>query len=118
MSLYNTNTALSALRLLQKQPERVIRLQARSKFFLELAKSKGLNTYKSGFSPIIPIIIGEPQKAVKRSQQLFTKGINVQPMIYPSVPYDAARLRFFMTSLHTEEQIEFTLKALMEVMEK
>ncbi len=118
MSPGNTAAALSALRLLQKQPERVVRLQARSKFFLELAKSKGLNTYKSHSSPIIPIIIGEPQKAVQRSQQLFTKGINVQPMVYPSVPYDAARLRFFMTSLHTEEQIEFTINALMEVMEE
>ncbi len=48
---------------------------------------------------------------------MFTKGINVQPMIYPSVPYDAARLRFFMTSLHTEEQIEFTINVLMEVMD-
>ena len=37
-------------------------------------------------------------------------------MIYPSVPYDSARLRFFITSLHTEAQIEFTLNALMEVM--
>ena len=32
-------------------------------------------------------------------------------MVYPSVPYDAARLRFFITCLHTEEQIDFTMDA-------
>ncbi|HHP7230526.1 MAG TPA: aminotransferase class I/II-fold pyridoxal phosphate-dependent enzyme [Xenococcaceae cyanobacterium] len=115
MSPANTAAALSALKLLQQQPERVVRLQARSKFFLELAKSKGFNTGNSHNSPIIPIIIGEPQKAIALSQQMFTKGINVQPMIYPSVPYDAARLRFFLTSLHTEAQIEFTLNTLKEL---
>ena len=30
-------------------------------------------------------------------------------MVYPSVPYDSSRLRFFITCLHTEEQIDFTM---------
>ncbi|AFZ34701.1 6-deoxyerythronolide-B synthase, 8-amino-7-oxononanoate synthase [Stanieria cyanosphaera PCC 7437] len=116
MSPANTTAALKALKLLKIQPERVIRLQARSRFFLELAKSKGLNTGASKDSPIIPIIIGEPYKAVQLSQQLSQQGINVQPMVYPSVPYDAARLRFFMTCLHSEAQIEFSLNSLVRIL--
>lgn len=82
---------------------------------MELAKSKGFNTGASKDSPIIPIIVGEPYKAVQLSQQLFQRGINVQPMVYPSVPYDAARLRFFLTCLHSEAQIEFSLNNLVEI---
>ena len=33
-------------------------------------------------------------------------------MVYPSVAYDAARLRFFITCLHTEAQIQFTMNTL------
>ena len=35
--------------------------------------------------------------------------IDVLPMVYPAVPYDSARLRFFVNCTHTPEQIRFTL---------
>ena len=44
-------------------------------------------------------------RAVTLSQKLFERGINVQPIIHPAVPERLARLRFFITSEHTEEQI-------------
>ena len=49
---------------------------------------------------------------------MFQRGINVQPMIYPSVPENMARLRFFITSKHTEEQIYLTLDAIVQELEK
>ncbi|WP_237743540.1 type I polyketide synthase [Pleurocapsa sp. PCC 7319] len=109
MSPANTAAALAAIQLLQEEPERTIQLQSRAKFCLDLAKSYNLNTGSSADSPIIPIIVGEPQKAVTLSQILGQQGINVNPMVYPSVPYDAARLRLFITCLHTESQITETL---------
>ena len=112
MSPANTASALAAIALLKAEPERAIKLQSRAKFCLSLAKSKGFNTGKNADSPIIPIIVGEPNKAVRLSQLLKQEGINVNPMVYPSVPYDAARLRFFITCLHTEAQIQFTMNTL------
>jgi myxalamid-type polyketide synthase MxaB len=110
MSPANTAAALAAINLLKNQPQRAIKLQARSQFCLNLAKSYGFNTGFSHDSPVIPIIVGEPNKAVRLSQLLEQQGINIKPMVYPSVPYDAARLRLFITCLHSEEQIEFTLQ--------
>ena len=115
MSPANTAAALAAIKLLKSEPERAIKLQSRAKFCLNLAKSKGLNTGYSNDSPVIPIIVGEPHKAVRLSQLLNQAGINVNPMVYPSVPYDAARLRFFITCLHTEAQIQQTIEALEEI---
>ena len=112
MSPANTASALAAIALLKSEPERAIKLQSRAKFCLSLAKSKGFNTGFSAYSPVIPIIVGEPNKAVRLSQLLKQQGINVNPMVYPSVPYDAARLRFFITCLHTEAQIQFTINTL------
>ena len=118
MSPANTASALAAIALLKAEPERAIKLQSRAKFCLSLAKSKGFNTGFSADSPVIPIIVGEPNKAVRLSQLLQQEGINVNPMVYPSVPYDAARLRFFITCLHTEAQIQFTINSLEGAIER
>ncbi len=112
MSPANAAAALTALAVLQAEPERVAQVQANSQLFLSLAQSHGLNTGASQDSPVVPIIVGEPRKAVQLSHILFQQGINVQPMVYPSVPYDAARLRFFISCLHTEAQIRQTLQVL------
>ncbi|MDJ0634146.1 MAG: aminotransferase class I/II-fold pyridoxal phosphate-dependent enzyme [Xenococcaceae cyanobacterium MO_188.B29] len=116
MSPPNAAATLAAIRVLKAEPERVSRLQARAKLFLRLAQAKGLNTGMSKDSPVIPIIVGESLKSIQLSQNLFKRGINVPFMIYPSVPQNEARLRFFVTCNHTEEQIRFTVDTLAEEM--
>jgi len=49
------------------------------------------------------------------SAALFKHGINVQPILYPAVPEKSARLRFFISCMHTEAQIRETVKALSKV---
>ena len=110
----DTASVLAAIRLLKKEPERVAQLQEKSRLFLQCARERGLNTGMSKDSPVIPIIVGESIKSVMLSQSLFKRGINVPFMFYPSVPQNAARLRFFITCNHTEEQILFTIDALAE----
>ncbi|MDJ0555507.1 MAG: aminotransferase class I/II-fold pyridoxal phosphate-dependent enzyme [Microcoleaceae cyanobacterium MO_207.B10] len=107
-------SVLAAIRLLRAEPERVEQLRERSQLFLECARERGLNTGMSKDSPVIPIIVGESIKSVLLSHNLFKRGINVPFMFYPSVPQNAARLRFFITCNHTEEQIRFTIDALTE----
>ncbi|MEH1847860.1 MAG: aminotransferase class I/II-fold pyridoxal phosphate-dependent enzyme [Nostoc sp.] len=117
MSPANTAAALAAIQALKVQPERLVNLHSRAKLFLELAQKYQLNTGFSQNTPVIPIIIGDSLKCIKLSQSLFQRGINVQPMIYPSVPENMARLRFFITSNHTEEQIIFTVDAIVQEIE-
>ncbi|MEO1147015.1 MAG: aminotransferase class I/II-fold pyridoxal phosphate-dependent enzyme [Cyanobacteria bacterium J06638_22] len=118
MSPANTGAALASLRLLQAEPQRVAQLRARSQFFLQLAKQQGLNTGMSEGTPVIPIIVGEPQRAVILARRLLERGINARPMIYPSVPFNASRLRFFITSLHSESQISQTIAAIAEELQQ
>ncbi|HHK41804.1 MAG TPA: aminotransferase class I/II-fold pyridoxal phosphate-dependent enzyme, partial [Planctomycetaceae bacterium] len=104
--------ALAALRLLQEEPERVARLQENARQFLQWAREAGLNTGLSRDTPVIPVITGSSVKALQLSRQLFEQGINVQPILYPAVEEEAARLRFFLTATHTPEQIRETIDAL------
>lgn len=118
MSPPNAAATLAAIRVLKAEPERATRLQARAKFFLKLAREKGLNTGMSKGSPVIPIIVGDSLKSIQLSQNLFKRGINVPFMIYPSVPQNAARLRFFVTCNHSESQIRLTVDTLAEELAK
>lgn len=118
MSPPNAGATLAAIEVLKAEPERVANLQARAKFFLQLAEAKGLNTGMSKDSPVIPIIVGDSLKSIQLSQNLFKRGINVPFMIYPSVPQNGARLRFFVTCNHTESQIRFTVDTLAEELAK
>ena len=118
MSPSNTAAAIASIRVLRNEPQRATTLQARAKLFLTLAQEKGLNTGMSQDSPVIPIIVGDSLKSIQLSQNLFDRGINVPFMIYPSVPQNGARLRFFITCNHTEEQIRLTIDILHEELGK
>jgi 7-keto-8-aminopelargonate synthetase-like enzyme len=106
--------ALAALRLLQREPERVERLQANARLFLTLAKEHGLNTGMSNNTPVVPIITGNSLHALMLSRAMFERGISVLPILYPAVEEEKARLRFFVTSAHTEDQIRQTVEILAE----
>ena len=110
MSPPNVAAALAAIRLMIKAPERVTRLHELSGLFLRLARERGLNIGAvSSDSPVVPVIVGDSLKSLSLSQALLRQGIDVLPMIYPAVPDNSARLRFFVNCIHTPEQIRFTL---------
>ncbi len=110
--------SLGALRLLQREPQRVERLHANARLFLQLAKEAGLDTGPSGGSAIVPVILGNSMNSLRLSRNLFARGINVQPILYPAVEESAARLRFFITSRHTTDQIRRTITAVQEELTK
>ena len=45
---------------------------------------------------------------------MVSQGVNVLPILYPAVEEAAARLRFFINSTHTEEQILFAARLVEE----
>jgi 8-amino-7-oxononanoate synthase len=106
--------ALAALNIMKQEPERVHRLQALSRYFLNKAQAIGVDTGHSQGVAIIAAITGGSLSAARMSEALFRKGINVQPILYPAVPEKSARLRFFISCGHTEEQIDQTLLAYRE----
>jgi 7-keto-8-aminopelargonate synthetase-like enzyme len=114
----NAAAALTAIRLLEAEPQRVARLHERCELFLSLARARGLNTGMSGGTAVLPVILGNSMDSLRLSQALFERGINVQPILHPAVEEKAARLRFFITSDHTERQIRETVDAVADELEK
>jgi 8-amino-7-oxononanoate synthase len=106
--------ALAALALLRREPERVCRLNERAALFLRLAREGGLDVGGSIGAAIVPVITGGSIRAGRLAQAMFDRGVNVQPILYPAVPERAARLRFFLTAEHSEEQIRAAVQILAE----
>ena len=107
--------SLACLRILRREPGRVKRLQHNSALFWTQAKARRLDVGLSCGSAVIPVVLGSSLVAVTLSQLMFDRGINVQPIIHPAVPERNARLRFFLSSEHTPEQIMGTVQALSEL---
>ena len=97
--------ALASLRIMIEEPDRVARLNANARYFLTRARAAGLDTGPSIGAGIVPIITGSSIRAARAADALFRHNINVQPIIYPAVPERAARLRFFLSSLHSTERL-------------
>lgn len=97
--------ALTALKIMRREPERVEKLWENSALFLDLARASALNTGFSCGKSIIPVITGSSRKAITLSNRLFEHGVNVQPIIHPAVEEKASRLRFFITAAHTTAEI-------------
>jgi len=104
--------ALAALKIMQAEPERVAQLRQCGKLFLDLAKEKGIKTGCSEGYSVIPALTSSSIKAVKLANALLERGVHVQPIVYPAVEEGMARLRFFMSSTHTEKQIRYAVDVL------
>ena len=105
----NSAAALSAIEVLRAEPERLRRLRDNSEYFLKGAVSRGFDVGSAVGVPVVPLIIGDSQAAISLSNRLFDEGISVNPIVFPAVSEAMSRLRFFITSEHTEDQLDRTL---------
>jgi len=97
--------SLAALECMLAEPWRVAALQAGGREFLRQAREAGIDTGTSQGFAIIPAVTGSSVRAGRLSQAMYERGINVQPILPPAVPENGARLRFFLSTQHTVEQI-------------
>jgi 8-amino-7-oxononanoate synthase len=110
-----TASALAALRVIKREPDRVTRLHANGALFLREAKARGLDTGRSIGIGMLPVMVGATTRAAKAVTSLFERGVNTSLIMYPGVPVNAARLRFFLTSETTAEEIRTALDVTKEV---
>ena len=118
MPATNAVASTKALELMAREPDRVARLQANGRAFLDRARAKGLDVGSSWGLAVSPVIVGDSLKTVLLAERLLERGINAFPIIPPGVPEKSARLRFFISAAHTSEQIAEAVDATAEELQK
>lgn len=103
-----------ALDLMRRRPERVARLHANGRLFLTQARTVGLDVGYARGDAIMPVLVGDSLRTVMLSERLLARDINAFPIIPPAVPNASARLRFFLSSEHSPEDIALAVRATRE----
>ncbi len=99
-----------AIRVLEEEPELIERLWANTRRFKAELARLGFDTGASE-TPITPVMMGDSDVAGRFSARLFEEGIFAQPVVYPTVALDKARIRTIVTAAHTNEMLDTALEA-------
>jgi 8-amino-7-oxononanoate synthase len=110
--------AYAAIGIMQQETWRLTKLRENGRVFLRSAKARGLDIGLSIGASVVPIMIGNSPHAVILSERLLARGFNVVPAFFPGVAENQARLRFFLTSQHTSEQISAVLDVVADELPK
>jgi len=102
--------ALAALDILIDEPERRVRLWEHTNRMAAGLRSLGFDIGATN-TPVIPVVVGEPIRAMTMWRLLFDDGVFTHPIVPPAVPEHACRLRVSLSAEHTREQIDRVLDA-------
>jgi glycine C-acetyltransferase len=101
---------IEAIHVMEEEPELIDRLWTNTRRFKAELVRLGFDTGASE-TPITPVMMGDSATAGRFSQRLFEEGVFAQPIVYPTVALDKARIRTIVTAAHDDEQLDTALGA-------
>jgi len=117
LSPSNCAAVLAVLDIMEEEPERVERVNKIAGKMRDELRTMGYNVGASQ-TPIIPIILGDAERALKAWKMLFDSGVYTNVAIPPAVPPNLSLLRTSYMASHTDEQLEKILHAFKELKAK
>lgn len=112
----NVAAVLAGLDVMADEPDRLARLWSNARLFSAALRERGMNLGDSEATPIVPVIVPGEVRAGYAATAMLQRGFNAGAILAPVVPAGTERLRFFLTSEHTEEQLIATADNLLEVL--
>jgi glycine C-acetyltransferase len=100
----------AAIAVMLDEPELLERLWTNTRRFKGELTRLGFDTGASE-TPITPVMMGDPDTASRFSQRLFEEGVFAQPVVFPTVAIDKARIRTIVTAAHGDDQLDRALEA-------
>jgi 8-amino-7-oxononanoate synthase len=102
--------AQAALQVIESEPERRTRLWKNREYLLAGLRRLGFRTTAT-VSPIMPLLIGDAERAVLLAQHLLESGVYAPAIRPPTVPESTSRIRVTVTADHTTGQLDEALAA-------
>jgi glycine C-acetyltransferase len=99
-----------AIRVMQEEPALHERLWVNTRRFKSELARLGFDIGRSE-TPITPVMMGDPETAMRFSDRLMGEGVFAQPVVFPTVALDQARIRTIVTAAHADEQLDRALEA-------
>ena len=105
--------ATEAFRIMANDPEPRERLWENVRSMADGLRSVGFST-PTPQSPILPVHVGDSNRLINVSRDLYANGIRCAAVTFPAVPMGAEILRLTVNARHTREDIERCVDALAE----
>lgn len=107
----------AAIDIIEEEPQRIENLWKNTNKMLKGFKELGFDTGPSQ-TPIIPVIVGEDERAFKFVMMLQEEGIFANVAVSPAVPPGKALIRTSYMATHTDEHLDKVLDAFKKVGKK
>jgi glycine C-acetyltransferase/8-amino-7-oxononanoate synthase len=108
--------AAEALEILIEQPRRVTRLRQNAQLFRRELVRRGFDVDEDpgnkGAAHIVPLVIGEPELAMKMSQEALERGVFAQAIRPPTVPDGMSRIRAAVMASHKPDELTAAARVL------
>ena len=88
-------------------------LEKNALYFREKVSEAGFDI-KPGTHPIVPIMLYDAKLSQDFASKMLDKGVYVIGFYYPVVPKEQARIRVQISAEHSQEQLDFAIKAFIE----
>jgi 8-amino-7-oxononanoate synthase len=112
-----TASALEALHIIQKEPERIKALWDVTNYALERFREEGFEIGDTE-SPIIPLYVRDVEITFRVTARAFEEGVFINSVIPPACAPQDTLIRFSLMASHSKEEVDRAVKALTKVFKK
>ncbi|MBQ5985002.1 MAG: aminotransferase class I/II-fold pyridoxal phosphate-dependent enzyme [Bacteroidales bacterium] len=109
-----TASALEALHIIQKEPERITALWDVTHYALDKFRHAGFEIGDTE-SPIIPLYVRDVEKTFMVTKRAFDEGVFVNSVIPPACSASDTLIRFSLMATHTKAEVDRAVAALTKV---
>jgi len=104
-----------SLHLIRHERRRAAEVRRLAVTFRKTLASEGLRVLGRPDCPIVPVVTGDPNAALRFSEELVLAGIAASAIRPPTVPVSAARVRFSLSGAHSEQDMQEALAAIVHI---
>ncbi|MDK2820180.1 MAG: 8-amino-7-oxononanoate synthase [Clostridia bacterium] len=106
--------AIKAIEIVEREPEARRVLLNNANWLQNKLHDAGFKTLDSQ-TPIIPIVVGDSEKALQFSNQLLEEGIYIPAIRPPTVPPGTSRLRLSLMATHSQDDLNYALTKIVQI---
>ncbi len=110
--------ALASLQIIRREPERVERLAALSRYMRTGLEQRGVALKDNGgvCTPIVPFYTYDPIRTLTVAKKLYEAGVYVNPVLPPAAPEGECLLRSSLMATHTEALLDEAMDIIRDVL--
>ncbi|MGE0453925.1 MAG: aminotransferase class I/II-fold pyridoxal phosphate-dependent enzyme [Vicinamibacteria bacterium] len=106
---------LAGVKIVGSEPQLRAKLWSNVAYLRRRFAEEGIDIGKST-SQVMPVLVNNDAKVFEVAEKIQDAGLFLQPVTYPAVPKHKSRLRISVSAAHSEEELEFAVKAIGRVL--